>query len=236
MASAQDRVFGTPELVIHILRRVHGGFPTTVDYRRSDLLRLWHARRVSRLFYDCVLETFLQKHIYWTSIILELGQFKTEEDVSDEDSNFRWIDDESYENCFSVDDSLGESEKDYIYGDEATGRFTLEYVFDRWAAEDIDVNDCHTEPKRRAIFRPLESENVPYDIFVLKIGIMDFMEKKPLYSHSSVVLWDIAHDMELPGLALVNEDGGISFDWYAMLRDFFCLEREVCRLRTRKVW
>ena len=234
MGSAQDQVFGTTELVIHILRRVHGGTSYISGYNKSNLLRLWHARRVSRIFYDCVLETFMQKHIQWTSVILELGQFKSEIDFSG-DVRLRQIRDTSVDPCFGVDDDHNESDLDYVYGDHVTGRVTIEYFFHKWEAETTDVNGCQIGPKERAIFRPKLGE-LPYDTDLCNERIKELIERKWLYPHSAVVLWDVTHDMELPELHLVSEDGKISFNWYAMLRDFFCLEREVRHLKTRKVW
>lgn len=233
MGPAQDQVFGTTELVIHILRRVHGGTSYISGYNKSNLLRLWHARRVSRLFYDCVLETFMQKHIRWTSVILELGQFTTDLNSSD-NAEWRRIGDTSVHNCFGVDDDHGESELDYVYGDHITGRVTVEYFFREWEAEATDMNGCPIGPKKRAIFSP-KLGKLPYDADLCNERIKELIEKKRLFPHSCVILWDIAHDMELPELHLVSEDGKVSFNWYAMLRDFFCLEREVRHLKTRKV-
>lgn len=226
MSSAQAEVFATPEILIHILRRVHSEHIGSKTYRKSDLLRLWQARRVSKLWYGCVLETFAQKHAKWTTVILELGQFETKIDSNDE-TDPRSIPDTNSDVCWEIDDSHSESELEYIYTDKVTGRVTVEYEFDKWATKS-------GSPKTRAIFRPKEGV-LPYDADLCRQRIKKLAQNKSVYPHSGVIIWNIAHDLRLPQLCLVDEDGSIGFDWLAMLRDFFCLEREVRRLKTRKV-
>lgn len=203
------------------------------SYRKSDLLRLWQARSVSKLFYDCVLETFAQKHVKWTTVILELGQFETEIDSNDE-ADPRSVPDTSAEACWEIDESHSESEEEYIFGDRVTGRLTLEYEFHGWVEEGLYPTGFSPDRKTHAIFRPKDGV-LPYDAELCRERIWKLAENKSVYPHTGVIMWNIAHDLRLPELYLWSEDGKIMFDWRKFLRGFFALEREVCRVRTIKV-